>query len=133
MNLEKSKLFKIYFNLLKVVLIVSAVMLIKVQLEFFFHWGSFIMSLVGLSVIALQLFAIFKAEKLIEERKYLGTVIGLVLAVLCLAGLTLPLGILGIYSLINNEYLNTFGPDDAPAWFTEVINTLKALKVRRTF
>lgn len=116
MNFKKSQLFKLYFNLMKIVLIFSAVLIIRMQLD-----G---LALFGLSVIGIQFYAVVKAQKFIEERKYLGISIGLILSLLCLGGMTLPLGLLGFYCFLNKEFLNAYKPKDAPSWFeTNITNS----------
>ena len=126
MTLNKVEMYKTYFLAMKLLLAVSTLLIVKSQLNYF-HWGSLLFSLLGLLVIAIQFIAIIKAEKLIIEKNFLGITIGLVVSILSLGGLTLPLGLWGLYSLLNRDFITHHAPRNSPSWFNENIHS-KLLK-----
>lgn len=76
MKLNKANMFKTYFLMVKVLMLISLAYFLRSQF-FDFHWSSLIFSSASLLVGIVQLIAIYKAEKLIAEKHYAGIVIGL--------------------------------------------------------
>lgn len=127
MKVNKVNMFKIYFLVMKVLLLISAVFILKSQFENF-YWSSLVFSSVGVLMAGIQFVALHKAEQFIEERNYLGILIGLIVSVLSLAGVMLPFGLWGIYCLLNRDFLKAYVPSDAPKWFNENILQSPLLK-----
>lgn len=120
MTLNKTNMFRTYFLVVKVLMLISTVYLLSSQF-LDFHWSNLIFSSAALIVTTVQFIAIHKAEKLIEERHYLGIVIGLVISVLYLGSIMLPFGLWGLYSLLNRDFIQEHAPTNAPSWFSENI------------
>ena len=127
MTFNKVTMFKSYFLVMKLLTIISVLVIFKLQFTDF-HWSSLIFSSASLMFAVIQFFALIKAEQLIEERSYLGIVIGLVIAVMSLASIMLPFGLWGLYSLLNREFMSQYCPTDAPDWFEENIIQSKIVK-----
>lgn len=108
-------------------MLISAVFLLKSQFDDF-YWMSFMYSSLALIVMVIQLVALHKAKKLIEEKNYLGITIGLVISVMYLGGVMLPFGLWGLYCLLNREFMNAYTPENAPRWFKDNIIQSPILK-----
>ena len=120
MTLNKMNMFKTYFLVIKILMLISAAYFLRLQF-LDFHWSSLIFSSATLLITMIQFIAIHKAERLIREKHYLGIIIGLVVSVLYLGSIMLPLGLWGLYSLLNREFMNEHAPTNAPSWFSENI------------
>src|SRR5690554_5796538 len=127
MTINKATMFKNYFLVMKILAVISAVIILKIQLSDF-HWSGLIFGSLSLFMIGLQFFAMIKAQQLIEEKNYLGIIIGLFISVMYLGSIMLPFGIWGLYCLLNREFMKEFSPNNAPAWFEENIIQSKLLR-----
>lgn len=128
---DKKRLLNLYFILLKLSYLISAVLVFSLLSEGF-NWVLFGALMTGLSMLGLQFFAATRAWKMIEEKHYAGLVIAIVLNSMILPTHFFLLSFFGFYILLHSETRESFPKDKNPEWLNDTFawldNTVKDFK-----
>jgi hypothetical protein len=128
---QPATLYKLFFLLFKLVLLVSAALLIKLTVDVsstpYSGIGGIGMMISGLFFMGVQFMAAIYAERFIDEENSLGLVLGLLLSTMTVASLFFPVGLLGIYSLLNKEFREKKLLQDRPMWLASFYDQIEKL------
>jgi hypothetical protein len=128
-NINKSQLYKHYFLALKGYYCLMG--LVSLYLADFSVVGVFLTAF-ALCVLALQFFGAMKAQEWLENKELIGFLLSFGLTVLALPGYSFPIGVFGLYALLNKEFRETQLPKELPQWLEDLFKKLDQ-KVPRTF
>lgn len=122
---EKSQMFKGYFLLLKISYLISTGLLLGL---FSRELSGIPFLIFGLAMLGGEFAAAIFAERLIKEDNQLGLFIGLVLALMTTFSMFFPIGLFGLYSLLNKDFRNDYLLSDRPQWLISLYERLDSPK-----
>ena len=131
-HLNPAYIYKIFFKILRAYYVLSALIALGLNFGSFDFFGLFLTG-VALLVLGLQFYASFHAELLIEVKDHKGFLLGLLLGLLALPGYSFPVGLLGLYALLNKQFRQTHLPEALPEWLYNVLIKMDELLERRNF
>lgn len=118
---DPTRTMKIYFNLLKISYVVTALMVLAILSEGF-HWFLVGAVLSGVVMTGLQFAGVIAAEKLIAQKSFVGLLLAFFLNTLILPTMFAPVSILGFYVLLRQKTQALFPAENNPQWLNDFFN-----------
>ncbi len=123
---DNQRLLTFYFNLLKVSYVISAGMILSLMQDGF-HWFLLGAVVTGFTMLGLQFFLAVKTKEWMEDKKYFGLIVALILNSILLSSMFFPLGIAGYFILLRPQTQMIFPRETNPDWLNEFFDYLNKM------